>query len=231
MSRKLAPQDFSSGNKETPGSFNLKEITYQPLSEDNLQQVYDLFRRNEKFYQIPLDYFKQGTLQDEPFDPDMTLILNSPETNRPIAAFIAVIVKGWVRKNCYLKACVVDEPYRRQGIGSKMLFDLMRRGRHKLHWYSSIRYGDSCPNYWMPGVDLRHTSLLFFLKKNGFVKKRMRTNLTCSLENITQEPESSRSGCRFERAKPKEINALVQFVKRNFRFRLLVSRSNPLVPK
>jgi GNAT superfamily N-acetyltransferase len=218
MSQKPVRRATSFHKKGTSKSINLKEVTYQPLTEDNLEAVHELFKGNEKFYQIPLECFRRGTLEDESFDSNLTLILNHPETNKPIAAFVAVIRKGWVRKNCYLKACVVDKPYQRQGIGSKMLFDLMRRGRRKLHWYSSIRFGDSCPNYWTPGVDLRHTSLFFFLKKNGFTTKRMRMNLTCSLANLTRKPESSKNGYRFERVRPNEFEATAQFVKKNFRF-------------
>ena len=217
MSGKQTSEVELSSQRKT-SSIGTNKVEYQPLTEKNLEGVYDLLKRNEPFYHaISLEYFRRGTLGDEAYDPYLTLVLPDPETDKPIAAFIGVVKKGWVRKNCYLKVCIVDQQYQRQGIGSKMLEELIHRARRKLHWYDDIRYGDSAPRYWQPGVDLRHTSLVFFLKKLGFEIRGMRYNLTCSLDAINKEPESERNGFRFERVKPSDFKATVQFVKKNFR--------------
>ena len=39
-------------------------MDYEPLTEANLIAVYELFKRNELFYSIPLDNFRRGTIQD-----------------------------------------------------------------------------------------------------------------------------------------------------------------------
>nr|MDO8099118.1 GNAT family N-acetyltransferase [Candidatus Njordarchaeota archaeon] len=218
MSTNQLPEGASSG-RDTTRSAELNETAYQPLTKENLEAVYELLKRNEPFYHsISLEFFRRGILRDEAYDPDLTIVLADPKTSKPIATFIAVVKKGWVRKNCYLKVCIVDKQYQRQGIGSRMLQEIMHRARRKLHWYDDIRYGDSAPRYWQPGVDLRHTSLIFFLKKHGFEARGMRYNLTCSLGAITKKPESEKNGFRFERVKPKDFEATVQFVKKNFRF-------------
>ena len=192
------------------------QMNFRPLTEENLEAVHDLFKRNEQFFVIPLEFFKRGTLGDEGYDPELTLVLNDPEKDVPIAAFVAVIKRGYVKKNCYLKACIVDKQYRRQGIGSKMLQEIISRAKLKLPWYASIGYADCPPRYWQPGIDLRHTDLLFFLKKHGFKTHALRYNLTYVLDDDKQ-PASEKSGYTLERLKPDEFEAFVQFVKKHFR--------------
>ncbi len=195
----------------------MEKSKFQSLTQENLQAVYQLFKRNEPFYQIPLEFFQRGSLKDEGFEPDLSLIFGHPETKKPIAAFIAVIKKGWVRKDCFLKAIIVDQPYRKQGIGSLMLKEIVKRARSKLPWYSNICYGDCPPRYWQPGVDLRHTALLFFLKKQGFKTHGMRHNLTYLLNHDISEPESVKNNYTFARIKPDEFELTKKFVKANFR--------------
>ncbi|MFX1556566.1 MAG: GNAT family N-acetyltransferase, partial [Promethearchaeota archaeon] len=74
----------------------------------------------------------------------------------------------------------------------------------------------SRPNYWQPGVDLRHTSLFFFLKKHGFKTYRMRYNLTLSLENIKNIPKNNIEQYNFSRIQPKYFNKTYEFVKKQF---------------
>ena len=93
---------------------------YQPLTEENLEDVYNLFKENESFYVFPLKYFRRGTLDDEDFNPDMSLVLMHPDKNKPIATFIAVNRLG----TYHLKACLIDKTFRRKGIGTEMLEEL-----------------------------------------------------------------------------------------------------------
>jgi GNAT superfamily N-acetyltransferase len=191
-------------------------MSFEPLTKSNLEEVYELFKNNEPFYSIPLEYFRNGTLNDEDFDPELTLVLFDSESKKPIAAFLAVNRKAIIRKNCYLKACIVDVDQRRKGIGSKMLKELISRAKKKLSWLSSIYYGGSRPNYWQPGVDLRHTNLFFFLKKNGFKTHRMRYNLTVQLKDININPKTTIKGFTFGRIQPKDFEKTYEFVNKNF---------------
>lgn len=194
----------------------LIEMDFQSLTKDNLEDIYELFKDNEPFYSIPLEYFRNGTLNDEVYNPEMTLILINEETKKPIAALLAVIRKGLIRKNCYIKALIVDKNHRRQGIGSKMLEEIILRAKRKLQWGASIFYGDSRPNYWQPGVDLRHTSLFFFFKKHGFKTHRMRYNLTVLLKNIENIPKNIIEKYSFSRIQPEDFKKTYKFVKKQF---------------
>jgi GNAT superfamily N-acetyltransferase len=187
-------------------------MDYQPLTEANLKSVYDLFKGNEKFYSIPLDYFRRGTFGDEDFDPDLTLILNDSNSNKIIAALIAVNRADY----CCIKAFVVQKEFRRQGIGKKMLYEIMNRAKTKNENISYINFGASPPNYWLTGVDLRHTDLLFFLKKNRFKLIETRQNLTVPLKNLDLNPLSDKKGCHYERVHPKDFEELIKFVRDNY---------------
>ena len=92
-------------------------MDYQTLTEANLEAVYELFKRNELFYSIPLDYFRRGTFGDKDFDPELTLVLTDFNNNNIIAALIAVNRA----ENCCIKALMIEKEFRRQGIGKKML--------------------------------------------------------------------------------------------------------------
>lgn len=185
-------------------------MEYESLTELNIQKVHELFNINEAFYYIPLDYFKKGTLEDEDFDPDLTLILNDPQKEYPIAALIAVNREN----NCCIKVFIMDNAFRRQGIGSNMLKELINRAKDKD--IPLMSYGDCPPNYWQPGVDLRHTSLYFLLKKFRFKPRDTRYNLTAPLAKLNIQPLSEKEGFTFERVRPEEFEVTYSFVKNTF---------------
>ncbi len=187
-------------------------MDYKPLTLANLEDVYKLFVRNESYYSIPLNYFQWGTLEDENFDPDLTLILKNPKSDDPISALIAVNRE----ENCYIKAFIVDKPFRRQGIGRKMLKELISRIKAKKENITSISFGASSPNYWLTGVDLRHTDLFFFLKKNRFKLQEIRQNLTVHLKSLDLKPLTEKDEYSFERVQPKDFDNTFSFVKNNY---------------
>lgn len=188
-------------------------MDYQTLTRQNIKQVYELIQRDIPNFALPLEYFKMGTLEDKNFDPEMTLIKMNPNDDIPLAVFISVIIETNTRK-AVLKTCLVDEKSRRKGIGSEMLEEILNRARNKR--CTLISYGESLPNYWQPGVDLRHTSLLFFLKKFKFKTHRMRQNLTVWLNDYSQKPVSQHSDYTFSRIQSNEFKDTFRFVKHHF---------------
>ncbi|MBY8987953.1 MAG: GNAT family N-acetyltransferase [Candidatus Lokiarchaeota archaeon] len=192
----------------------IDKIDYKELTNDNIQSIYQLFENNSSFFSIPFDYFQRGTLEDDGFDSHLSLILFNPQTNKPIAAFI-VVKRNKINENyCYFKGCVVDEQYRRQGLGSKMFFEFLRRAKEKE--ITQIIYGPSVPEYWQPGVDIRNTSLYFFLKKHRFKSQKAIFNLTVSLDIIKREPASKKGGYEYERVQPDDFDKTYDFVKQHF---------------
>ncbi|MFX0076985.1 MAG: GNAT family N-acetyltransferase, partial [Candidatus Hermodarchaeota archaeon] len=102
----------------------LEKCIIGKLTQNNYQRVYQLFETNSPFFSIPIDYFLRGTLTDDGFNPELSLILFEPTENEPIAALI-VVVRPKINDNyCFFKGCVVDKDYQRQGVGSFMLNEL-----------------------------------------------------------------------------------------------------------
>jgi len=194
------------------GTFD--EFDYRKLVPENIQSIYQLFENNSDFFSLPFDYFQRGTLEDDGFEQDLSLFLFNSETNQPVAAFITVTRKNIKIGQCFLKGCVVDSAYRRHGIGSKIITEILKRVKEKN--ISEIFYGASVPNYWQPGVDVRHTSLFFFLKKHGFKSHRPIFNLTAPLTEVRDKPVIEKNGYKYERVQPKDFNNTLRFVKKQF---------------
>jgi len=188
---------------------------YKQLSSENIQSVHQLFEDNSRFFSLPFDYFRRGTLEDIGFEQDLSLILYNLELNKPIAALIVVRRKEIDENHCFFKGFVVDKQYRRQGLGSKVFSEFLRRAKEKE--ITQVTYGPSIPEYWQPGVDIRNTSLYFFFKKYGFKTRKIIYNLTTSLEGtINKEPASKKEGYEYERVQPKDFDETYSFVKHQF---------------
>ncbi len=194
------------------GTFD--KFDYRHLAPENIQSIYQLFENNTDFFSLPFDYFQRGTLEDDGFEQDLSLFLFNSETDQPIAAFITVTRKNVKIGQCFLKGCVVEGAYRRHGIGSKIITEILKRAKEKN--ISKIFYGASVPNYWQPGVDIRHTSLFFFLKKHGFKSHRPIFNLTASLTEVKDKPVLEKNGYKYERVQAKDFEKTFRFVKKQF---------------
>ena len=192
----------------------LDKTVYRKLSKDNIQSIYQLFENNSRFFSIPFDYFQRGTLEDDGLDYDLSLVLFNLETNKPISAFIVVKRNEISESYCFFKGCVVDNQYRRQGLGSKMFYEFLKRAKEKK--ITQVIYGPSVPEFWQPGVDIRNTSLYFFLKKQRFKSQKAIFNLTVSLDIIKKEPASKMEGYEYGRVQPDDFDKTFDFVKQHF---------------
>ncbi|MFW9879401.1 MAG: hypothetical protein ACFFG0_40510, partial [Candidatus Thorarchaeota archaeon] len=184
----------------------------------NFRDVYGLFQKNELFYNIPFQYFKRGTIEDENFKPELSLVLEDHKIKKPIGVFLAVTRELFGKKQCFLKMCIIDKEKRRQGISTEMLNELIQRVINKISVISSIQYGNSVPNFWQPGLDKRHTDLYFFLKKNKFREKSTRNNLVVNVKKINREPKPKLNGFIFKRLRSKDYKRLNDFIKHEFPF-------------
>jgi GNAT superfamily N-acetyltransferase len=193
---------------------SIDKTVYRKLSKDNIQSIHQLFENNSRFFSIPFSYFQRGTLEDDGFDQNLSLILFNLESNKPIAAFIIVKRKEINENHCFFKGCVVDKQFRRQGLGSEMFFEFIKRAKET--GITQVIYGPSIPEYWQPGVDIRNTSLYFFLKKHRFKSQKAVFNLTVSLDDIRNEPVLKKEGYKYERVQPGDFDITYDFVKHQF---------------
>ena len=194
------------------------KISFQPLTESNIESVFDLCSKNEKFLSIPYINFKKGTLGDEGFLSDFSLIAYIMDSSQPIGALIAVTRKGHTfGKNAFIKILIIDKPYQRQGLGTQLFHEFFKHvlstfclGNLKSGWETQR------PRYWEPGVDIRHSSLFFFLLKMKFHIIPHRQNLTVDLTNLTTQPATEKNGYQIMRVTPADYDATVKFVRKEF---------------
>jgi predicted N-acetyltransferase YhbS len=193
-----------------------------PLSVTNIHEVYQLYQRNVQFISMKEKEFIQGTLQDKGIISELSLVVveksSSNEQGPIVANIICVRRKGMIcGQNLFIKGMIVDASIQRQGIGSWLLSNVLNKAKTQFPWKAFVRFGDSAPGFWTPGVDLRHTSMIFFLKKHGFKVQGLRQNLIYSLASFSGTPKTEKNGYHFERLQQSDFDALYQFVSSHFR--------------
>lgn len=193
------------------------ETKIVPLTESNIAEVHAMVNENSPFNKYRLDYFIRGTLGDERFRPELSLVLVNSKTGEIMGCLVAVVCDDPPSgKSCVIKVLVVAMQYQRNGYGSLLLAELIERARKILSSKALLRYGDSIPSYWQPGVDLRDTSLLFFLQKHNFQKSAFRMNLTYEIPELSHEPMREKNGYLLERLQHKDLEALQVLAKTQF---------------
>src|SRR6056297_853020 len=113
--------------KSYPSETNL---TLDELSESNAAQVHQFCEKNVKFWSQPLRYFRQATLGDSRFEPELTLVVREKHTDKVVGFFMGTTRKSVflsARIKNYLKFFVVDISIRRKGVASWLLKNLYQK--------------------------------------------------------------------------------------------------------
>jgi len=204
-----------------PFKFNYMEMELnsqdlRPLTQENIEEVYHLFKKNEEFFLITRNDFENQTLGDFSFNPELSLVYYPSKSEKPIAIIVGVVKKGYIKKNLIIKVLVVDSSQRHRGIGTWMFKELIKRSKPYLNVISSVVYGFSPPQFLQPGVDVRHTSLLYFLQSMGLKRRHIRQNLTIRIPNNFPKPKSEKHGHTFHRITSEYYESTIEFVKKSF---------------
>ena len=146
---------------------NIETLKFEPLHEDNIKAVHGMCNNNVQYLNHTFQTFKATTIESKSFDPELTIIASDLEGNI-IAFFMAVFRRAQVfrkkRKVAVLKFFVVSEEWRYKGLGTKMYLELYKRIINSEHKCFRMKYEvmSSVPDYWLPGLDPRHTDAFFF---------------------------------------------------------------------
>ncbi len=184
----------------------LKLLKFEPLSKENLEQVYKMCEKNVLFLSQPFQTFQKATLESALFEPDFSLIASDADGNI-IAFFMIVFRRSQIfkkrRRVAVLKFFVVKKEWRCKGLGTiiyTMLEKRIKKSKKKC-FKMKLEVMTSMPDYWLPGLDPRHTEAFFFLKKQGFKKGTERINLCLNMEVIPREtPPLESEGYKIMRA-------------------------------
>jgi len=191
----------------------MSEMAFEPLTDDNCQEVYEFCEQETRFWSVSLEDFKRLMLQDPEFRPELTLVARQ---DGQLVGFLASAPrKSIIGRKVNIKAIVVVELLRRKGLGTQLLRELITRV--KALKFKKIQVMEGPPLYWMPGLDLRHTPALFLFRKNGFHKTLQRQNLIIQLDAINPDapPESELDNYAYARATPAEKQEVVTYVQKH----------------
>lgn len=196
-------------------------FTEEPFSGDNIKEIHQLFEKDAGLYSIPLESFKNASINDPDFEPEFSMAFRD-EDGRISAAFMGLkrttkitILKREVNyKFSIINLFVVARQYRRKGIGSAILSELLRRMKKRR--IRRVKVMASPPNYLWPGLDPRYTAAYFFLKKNKFKRKgKEHVNLVHGIPNILQEPPKKLGEYSFTRIDSSDIESTKDYIKSN----------------
>ena len=192
----------------------LTDFEIDPFTSENCKNVYDFIQNYNRFYYIPFNYFKRATIDDPGHDNDLNLVVKEKRSSKLIAVFLSTLRVVDTIQKCFIKVFLISKEFRRIGLGSIILDQIIRILKEK--GIPILSYGASAPIYWEPGLDLRHTDLYFFLKTHKFREKGLRYNLTVELDRVPLNPKKQMEDYEFMRASPEDIQELYNFVKANF---------------
>jgi len=194
---------------------NIESLKFEPLHEDNIKAVYEMCNNNVQFLNQTFQNFKMATIGSKSFNPELSIVASEPE-GKVVAFFMAVFRRSQVfrkkRKVVVLKFFVVHKEWRYKGLGTKIYLKLYKRITNSENKCFRMKYEvmSSVPDYWLPGLDPRHTEAFFFLKKQGFKKKGERINLCINLEEFSDKnPLDQVNGYKIARATENDKDELI----------------------
>ena len=199
-------------------SFNLTDMSleslkFAPLTNENIKEVYQMCEENVLFLSHPIDAFKKVSLGSNLFDPDLSVVTTNDE-GTVIAFFMMVLRRSNVpsRKVAALKFFVVKKEWRLKGLGSMIYSRLVNTIKISKNPSSRMKIEAmrGQPDYWLPGLDPRHTEAFFFLKKQGFNKGREFIDLCVDLSSVSEtQPPSEFNGYKIRRATINDEDELI----------------------
>src|SRR6185436_1351485 len=134
------------------------------LAESDLPSLLDLCRRT-----LPLDRFSLPALRrhilEEP-NRHPAYQLSMWDGARLAGVMVGGAREGQGRPEAWVRLFVIDPADRRQGLATRLLAEL--ESRLRADGYTRLFVGNSVPNYFWPGLDIRYTAGLCFLQTSGF---------------------------------------------------------------
>jgi len=205
---------------------NYDKISLETLNENNLKEVHEFCEKNIDLFHQPYQFFKLATLGDSEFNENLTIVCRY-ENNEIIGFFMGTTRRGipfYQGKNV-LKFFIVKRELRRKGLGTFLLNQLYSKFKLQ-NIKGRIDALCSPPDYWFPGVSMKFTPAIYWLKKNGFKKSLFgpsyRLNLCVELDNnpylkfdLENPPPKEFENIEFQRVNEEYFEKTYQLVKKH----------------
>ena len=152
-----------------------------PLTKKDLPELAKLMRAASP----DLGYVDEGVLDAKTFqdpDCDIAFLIKAVEKKATVGACLGVARKAEKGKAGYVKAVVVAEKLRRQGVGSLMFSELERRFQKRE--CREVHVGECPAPYLQTGVDSLDTATVCFLLKRGYQRLGANVDMTSQMKDV-----------------------------------------------
>ncbi len=191
-------------------------ITFHPLKKEDLKFLVDLFNEQYTWDPITESILNEKIFHEEFYDSDLNCIV---KYHNRLAGFASSLIRkeagetiGWIK----LLATIDQQD---SGRIIRTTFKKIERAL-KEKGASIIRFFDSFPNYFTPGIDPHYTALIALLEELGYKKRRdnvtMLVNLQTQSFNTTKKENSLAKGITVKRAAETDKQKMMAFIDREF---------------
>jgi len=191
----------------------IDSLKFASLTDENVNIVHQMCEKSVVYLSHPFKAFLRVSLESDLFDPDLSIVATNDE-GKVIAFFMMVLRRSNVlsRKVAVLKFFVVKKELRLKGLGTNIYSRLINtiKSSKQTSFRMKIEAMRAQPDYWLPGLDPRHTEAFFFLKKQGYKKGWEFIDLCLDLRSVSDDqPPSELNGYKISRATVNNKNELV----------------------
>jgi len=153
-------------------------IIFHPLQKEDTKFLVDLFNEQYNYDPINDEILTEKIFREEHFENDLNFVVKD---DKKLVGFASGFLReqdgkmtGWIKL-----LATIDQ--KKMGPVLLETFDrieakLLEKGAE------TIRFFDSFPNYFTPGIDPRYTSLITLLHKKGYERRRDNVVMTACLK-------------------------------------------------
>lgn len=192
-------------------------MTLRPIRRSESEALRALWNRAAAHDPLSVGLFEEKVWADPGFDERVSLAV---EEERNVTGFAFGVVRdGEESKRGVIKFLAVAPERQREGIGT-CLVDALEAAMRNLG-ATSVRLGESPPNYLAPGLDPRYTRAMLLFQKRGYVRlqeaKHMEVDLVGQTFNTAaDEQRLAGGGIVIRRADKADENRVMAFLDENW---------------
>ncbi len=200
-------------------------IEVRPYRNADLGELLEAWNRNLYHDVMTPQRFLDRVVLDDNFDADLALVARAEEG---VAGFCLgmkrsypYLTRGLEPDRGWIVALFVDEPHRRQGLGSRLVGEVERRLAER--GALEITLGAYSPGYFMPGIDISYEGALPFFATLGYDDRGEAVSMErglfdYALPKATREriKELRDGGVRIEPFSKKHLDATLDFLGAEF---------------
>jgi len=193
-------------------------LEFFSITKSDINDLVHLFNKVFKYDNITDELLNEKIFEEDNFSPEANFkVLKNGELCGFATGFVrnqSGVQTGWIK----LLAC------KDQMTLGPITLEVFHRIENILIQSGAklIRFFDSFPNYYFPGIDPRYTALITLVESRGYKRQRDNVNMTVDLNKAPLETVSleellfEKHGILVHRATEKDRSSLSEFIKKEF---------------